>query len=561
MEDTIYLEPDEEITSLIDKLKASKSTKVALVIPRQAAILQSVVNLKLLAKEATNLGKEISIVTADKIGRNLASQVGLAVYDSIRDRRPVYQPPALTPKNEEIIEINLAEEKEEEMEKPKGVEVHHFQTENMASMNSERRPPVTSFKKIIHRPPAVKKEYNWHKINKIVWPALGGLAIIFLVLGYLFLPKVKVILKVEALDFQKDETVTVSANVNQSDPDNKIFTGTLIDITKDKEKKFSASGKKNLGGKASGTLTLYNYWDSTAQGLNKGTKFSSSNKTFVSKGAVSIPGTSIRGGNIVPGTASVEIEAENPGEEYNVSAGRFTIMGLSSAQQEKIYGQSSKELTGGFSKEVTVVSENDFNKALETLTKEATDELQEELKAKAEGLEIYDKAVQNETVEKTSSAKIDDEANDFTLKIKQRLRVIVFNKENFNNFILSLLEKQIPYDKMISLGPDDSINATSVEPKYDQNNLNLNLHIMAKISSRVDLEKTKKDILGKNRAAAENYLNSLSGVTGYEIKYSPTFWLKHIPNFASLVTLELQYNNEVSPSPAFSPTLSPEVSP
>src|SRR4030042_6994139 len=102
MEEILYLEPDEEITSVIDKMKQAKSKRLALVVPREATLLQSVVNLKLLLREAANSDKEIALVTADKIGRNLAAQVGLVVYDSIKDRRPVFQPPAPTPGAEEV---------------------------------------------------------------------------------------------------------------------------------------------------------------------------------------------------------------------------------------------------------------------------------------------------------------------------------------------------------------------------------------------------------------------------------------------------------------------------
>jgi len=57
------------------------------VVPRDATILQSVVNLRLISKEATRFDKQISIVTTDKIGRNLAAQVGLPVYGSVREEK------------------------------------------------------------------------------------------------------------------------------------------------------------------------------------------------------------------------------------------------------------------------------------------------------------------------------------------------------------------------------------------------------------------------------------------------------------------------------------------
>jgi len=554
MEEIIYLEPDEEITSAIDKVKQSKSNNLAIVVPRQATLLQSVVNLKLLAKEANNLGKSIAIVTADKIGRNLAAQVGLTVYDSIRDRRPVFQPPAPLPKGEEEIVIDMAKV-EPEAPKPKGVAVHHFQEEGTLRPEKIKPQIATPW---THKEP--KTTFQWGKLNKIIWPVLGIIILLILIGSYFVLPKVKVILKVEALDYQKDLSAQISSAKTAADLDNNIFPGNFVEKTKEKEEKFPSTGKKNLGGKASGTLTLYNYWDSNPQSLVSGAKFSSSSKTFVAKSAVTIPGTSIRGGNIVPGTATVDIEAENPGEGYNVKAGRFTIVNLTAAQQEKIYGQSSKDLTGGFSKEVTVVSQDDFNQAKDKLSKELTDEILSEVKSQNEGMEILDKAIQSGIVDIKSSANVDAEASDFTLNLNQRIKVMVFSQSLFNQFVISALEKQLAYDKMISLEPTGSIDLVKIEPKYDQQILNVDVKVSGKISSRVDLEKVKKDLLGKSRSQAESYLSNLSGVKSYEIQFSPSFWIRRIPKFSRSSNVSLEYIESV-PEATSSPSVSPSLSP
>jgi len=548
MEEIIYLEPDEEITSVIDKMKQAKSRKLSLVVPREATILQSVVNLKLLLREAANSGKEIALVTTDKIGRNLASQVGLVVYDSLSDRRPqdkFFQPPAPTPSAEEIIEIDMAKEKPVEEPRPKGVHVHHFQKESP--------PPST-----VPWHPQITQEINWSKTKKIVWPMLAVVVLLLLILAYFFLPKVSIKIQVKAENFAATQDLQISSEGPTSLEKN-IFAGNLMDLTQEKEEKFPATGKKNLGGKASGTLTLYNYWDSSAQDLENGTKFSSSSKTFISKGSARIPGTSIKGGNIVPGTTTVEIEAENPGEDYNVKAGRFTIIGLAAAQQEKIYGQSSKDLSGGFSKEVTVVSQSDFDQAKDKLSKAVNEALNQELTEKAQSMGILEKAIQIETVEVKSSAEVDAEANEFTLKVKERLRTMVFNRSSFDKFVINGLEKQVPYDKMISLGPNDSILATNIEPKYDQQVLNLKVEVTAKISSRIDIEKVKKDLLGKGKSTAEDYLNNLAGATGFQMDFSPKFWLKRIPNYPRSLKVELEYIPTPIPSPSPSQVISPEV--
>jgi len=534
MDEILYLEPDEEITSVIDKIKQSKVKRLGLVVSREATILQSVVNLKLLVKEAVNLGKEISLITSDRIGRNLAAKVGLPVYDSVKNQQPIFQPPAPVPSSEEIIEIDARKTQPIE-EKPKGVSVHHFQTP----------PPSRNFV------PKTRKEINWSKAHRLLWPMLTIVFILILIGAFLILPKVNVKLSVKAEDFQKMLEGQISGSQDSASIDNKVFAGKMIDLLSEKEESFPTTGKKNLGGKASGTLTLYNYWDSGPQDISAGAKFSSSSKTFIAKQSVSVPGTSIRGGNIVPGTATVEIEAENPGEDYNVKSGRFTIVGLIASQQEKIYGQSSKDLTGGFSKEVQVVSQVDYDQAKAKLTKEVTDALQKELEEKSAGLVVLDQATQIDAVEEKPSAKVDEEATSFLLKIKEHSQTIVFSRANFDKFILTVLEKQLPYDKMISLGPNDSILPKVKEKKYDQNILILEVNATAKISSRIDTEKVKDNILGKSQTEAQNLLNNIDGLAGAQLSFFPAWWpIKRIPNFKQNVGVNLDYLEvQATPTP------------
>jgi len=564
MDEILYLEPDEEITSVIDKIKNSNAQRLSLVVPRDATLLQSVVNLRILLKEASSLSKEIVLITSDKIGRNLAAKVGLTVYESVKNQQPIYQPPPPVPTREEIIEINDAQNVPQQEIRPKGVQVHHFQEKTIWQKPKIKTPTPTPWQ------PPKTREFDWKKSHKIIWPLLALVLLLILIGAFLIFPKVEVRLKVKAENFQQNIDVQIAGNIESSDTSKKIFAGKLIDLNQEKEEKFPTTGKKNLGGKASGTLSLYNYWDSASQDLGASTKFSSSAKTFVAKSSVSIPGTSIKGGNIVPGTATVEIEAENPGEQYNVKAGRFTIVGLSADQQEKIYGQSAKDLSGGFSKEVQVVSQADFDQAKNKLTQELTEGLKKDLRDQTAGMVVIEDGWQIDTAEETVSAKVDSEAQDFTLKIKLRLREIVYEKNNFEKFILTTLEAQLSQDKMLSLGPNDVISPKVKEKKYDQNLLDLNVMASAKISSKIDTQGVKDHLLGKNRKEAESYLNNLEGIVGSNLRFFPSWWpVKRLPNLQKNVTVSLDYlDPEASPSPSPSPTSptltsspSPEVSP
>src|SRR5437879_1154922 len=79
----LYLEVDEDITSAIDKLTKAESDSVQIVVPKRSTMLQSIINQKLLKKAADDAGKELVLVTGDRIATDLAARVGLAVAASL----------------------------------------------------------------------------------------------------------------------------------------------------------------------------------------------------------------------------------------------------------------------------------------------------------------------------------------------------------------------------------------------------------------------------------------------------------------------------------------------
>lgn len=73
---THYIESDEEIISAVGRLRKAHEAENIFVFPKRALILQSIVNLKLLEREARKLGKQIIVVTQDAEGKLLAEKAG-----------------------------------------------------------------------------------------------------------------------------------------------------------------------------------------------------------------------------------------------------------------------------------------------------------------------------------------------------------------------------------------------------------------------------------------------------------------------------------------------------
>lgn len=83
MAKNFYIETNEEITSIIDRVKNVPDADMVLIIPKKAAILQSLVNLKILKRQLDRLKKEVVIITSDKLGKNLAARADFIVKQKL----------------------------------------------------------------------------------------------------------------------------------------------------------------------------------------------------------------------------------------------------------------------------------------------------------------------------------------------------------------------------------------------------------------------------------------------------------------------------------------------
>lgn len=80
----LYLEADDEITTVVRRLRESDAASVVLVAPGRAKALTSSVALRLLARIAADEGRAVTLV-ADPTTRSLASEAGIASYASVAD--------------------------------------------------------------------------------------------------------------------------------------------------------------------------------------------------------------------------------------------------------------------------------------------------------------------------------------------------------------------------------------------------------------------------------------------------------------------------------------------
>ncbi len=116
----IIIDVDEEITTVIDQLRFVRGNDVGLVVPQRAVILQSVMNLKLLAQEAQRMRKKIVIITRDNDGMVFAQRAGIATQAFSADEETSRAPRVF----EETKNVSPIQREREIMDVPQMQKIH-----------------------------------------------------------------------------------------------------------------------------------------------------------------------------------------------------------------------------------------------------------------------------------------------------------------------------------------------------------------------------------------------------------------------------------------------------
>ena len=93
--DIIYIDTEDDITAIIGKIKASSDKIIALVPPKRAGVLQSAVNLRLLARTADKADKHLVIITNDRALIALSASAKIPVAKNLQSKPEVMEIPAL----------------------------------------------------------------------------------------------------------------------------------------------------------------------------------------------------------------------------------------------------------------------------------------------------------------------------------------------------------------------------------------------------------------------------------------------------------------------------------
>lgn len=561
MYEEIYLETDEEVTSAIEKIKKSKKRSIALCLPGHSQLGQSTVNLKLILKEARAGGKEVALVSPDTSIRNLAERIGFSVFSKVKDIDFTTIIEDLKPKLRKASDIKLKPKEESNDEKNKkdealdenpdddpsadedglkgdGLKAAGFTSQSVSQMGSDLArkqeddagaPPAEQNddsndkeetpqddRKSAHAADAsqvIPTRGNlrmFRKKKRPIWIPIASILLVLLGAGIaaaLFIPSATVKMAVFAQPF--NETVKSSVDTAQTtiDPDKATIPGKALTLELTSKSSTKSTGKKDLGEKANGTVTIFNEWDSSVQTFAAGTRLRATNgKEYVLNEAVAVPGASssvVAGSSVItPGKKEAAVTASAAGENYNTNPTIFTIPALPKAKQEKIYATSSAAFSGGTSRVVTVVTQSDIDTVLNNVKKLNVEEAMKKLKEQAGEAIILDAAVQTLSQEPSTSATVETEAESIEGSVKGSFRVITFSKNDQMELLEKLLEGKIPDgQKIVSQGEGLALDLSQFELNLvSDSRIELTNNLKAFTATRFDENKIRRDLNGGKKS-------------------------------------------------------------
>lgn len=355
--------------------------------------------------------------------------------------------------------------------------------------------------------------------RKTLIPILLVLIILFSLLYYFFFLKADVLLSVKPRIEEFTQQVLFSTS-KPSSFDNNLIAGEFSSVDLEGTTSKTTTGKKEVGDKAKGTVTVFNSTDNTVTFPAKTTIISSNKLEFLTLDKVTVASQS---GDVftdkVPGKANVNVEAKNFGNEYNMPSGTKFSIGTNPA----VAAKNDNPFSGGTKKEVTVVSEDDLDNLEEDLIRKLTDEAKTQILNKVEaGKQILPEFASTKVIDADFDKKLGDEIKQVSLKGKVRYQALVFKRVD----VLDFSEKLVPSDSSISRDnlKFDFKNTKSKNDKEIVAELNLEARIIPKIEKNEIASKIQR----KSFKDAQSFLLSIPNITGARINFSPNIPL--LPN-------------------------------
>jgi hypothetical protein len=308
----------------------------------------------------------------------------------------------------------------------------------------------------------------------------------------------------------------------------------VIELSQEAEKVVPATDEEYVSQKASGVITIYNSYSSTAQKLINNTRFEAPNgNIYRIAESISVPGYTEEGGSIVPGSIDAEVFADEAGEEYNILSAKFTIPGFAGQEPYDYFSAETKtDISGGFDGVRKIISEDSIETAKSDLSTALTSKLIDALgdQVTEEFIAVYD--ADSFTFAEVEQEDVDgkDEA---LLKRRGTVKAYIFDRVELSNGIASKnISEYRDYQEVLiedldSMDIEIKLDIGDIEIEGDEKEI-ININGNAIFVWQNDEVEIKNALVGTSKSNLYNTLQNFDGIAGAEAVIKP-FWKRSFP--------------------------------
>lgn len=304
-----------------------------------------------------------------------------------------------------------------------------------------------------------------------------------------------------------------------------------------KEDTAIVTGKKTIGEKAKGEITLYNYFSSEKE-LSKGTVLqTTSGIKFLLANDVNVASASESLGQKSAGKTTTSVVASEIGPTSNID--KNVKMAIGDYSQDDLYAVSNNSFTGGVKKDVKVVSKEDQNNLRKKILEQMKQELGSKIKTTNKNEKILDSLTNIEITDELFSKEIGEEGENFSLNAKGKASYYVIEDSQIKQKIYEKISSQVLNGYELSV---NNINYVIKDVENNDENFKFDLSINVKSTKKVDKEKIIKEITGKKFADLESYLKDNYQTKGYKINSltKSLIFQDRVPFFTKNINLRIE---------------------
>lgn len=368
------------------------------------------------------------------------------------------------------------------------------------------------------------------KIKKIL--LMLGLALVLLLLltGGVFAYSYKNMAKVEIeVSFNQsegniNETITVSTLATEIDSENLTIPATELGLEESSSGDGTATGKKETGTSAQGVIDIRNKSTESAVNLAEGQVFIdiSTNLQYVLTQNTTIAVDQYQ--------RDVPIKAKEFGENYNIEdqQSTFRVEGFTTDQ---LIGFGFRDITGGKTEEITVVTADDVAKVKQSLETAIKGNLQTNLKSQiSQGEILLEGSQKYEEVSLEQTVPTDEEAENFSVDLKMKVTAVKVKEEDIRLMAQEIIKKSEKATDQAEIKVDD-FEVKNV--KVEGSKITFELVAKGEVNENLQLEEQKDRITGKTIDEAKKYLEELEQIETVNITYKPDYIPENIRKIPS----------------------------